>query len=354
MDNLTHTMIGASLARAGLGKNVAIAGPTLLIAANLPDIDSFSGRLYSNLQYFDYHRGWTHSVTGVVLISAGLAVALWAIDRFRKSDRSGRPSFLALWGLATIGGFSHILLDLANDYGLRPFLPFSDRWVYGDLISIVDPWIWLILACGLFPGIRSRKVKILWAALAVLVDGALFLMAGVATGFLWGAAAVLGAYAASLLHRRGLRPARAAFAAFSIYLCAIAALHIWIIYRAWKTGPVIAGAPIVRIAALPHRAGSTGGRPVILELPDAYCVGEAAGLLPALIPQSFQRYPKNLDDPYYRDALKEPRMAALARFARFPSVHVESNGDSHTVFLRDLRYARRDAPSFGSASVTLP
>jgi inner membrane protein len=353
MDNLTHTLIGASLARAGLGRNVALAGPALLIGANLPDIDNFTGRLFSSLEYFDYHRGWPHSLVGATVVSAGLAGALWAIGRFRSGAGIRRPRFPALFGLAAIAAFSHILMDLMNDYGLRPFLPFSGRWYYGDLISIVDPWIWLMFGCALFAVSRSGKVRAWWVGFSILVDVLVFLVEGVASGIFWGIAAVAGGFAATLLQRKGIHPARAAFAAFAIYLGGIAVLHGMILDSAWKSAPGIASAPIERIAVLPHGAGSPGGWPVILELPDGYCVGEAAGLVPVLVPGSFQRYPKNLQDPYYRESLSQPRMAALARFARFPSVHVEASNDVHTVFLRDLRYARRGASAFGTAVATV-
>lgn len=40
MDNLTHSLIGAVLGQAGLKRKTGLAMPTLIIAANLPDIDA--------------------------------------------------------------------------------------------------------------------------------------------------------------------------------------------------------------------------------------------------------------------------------------------------------------------------
>src|SRR3954462_13884214 len=39
MDNLTHTLVGAALAEAGLKRRTALASATLMIGANFPDID---------------------------------------------------------------------------------------------------------------------------------------------------------------------------------------------------------------------------------------------------------------------------------------------------------------------------
>ncbi len=40
MDNLTHSLVGAVLGQMGLKKKTGLAMPTLIIAADLPDIDA--------------------------------------------------------------------------------------------------------------------------------------------------------------------------------------------------------------------------------------------------------------------------------------------------------------------------
>lgn len=71
-------------------------------------------------------------------------------------------------------------------------------------------------------------------------------------------------------------------------------------------------------------------------------------------PPKFETYRKNLQDEFYREALAQPQIAALARFARFPSVQVRVDGDSCSVVLRDLRYARESASGWGVAKATVP
>lgn len=44
-------------------------------------------------------------------------------------------------------------------------MPFSTRWYYGDTLFIIDPWLWAILAAGVWAG--SRRAR--YAALALLV-----------------------------------------------------------------------------------------------------------------------------------------------------------------------------------------
>jgi inner membrane protein len=57
------------------------------------------------------------------------------------------------WGLlfvyACIAGLSHILLDFTNNYGVRPFWPFSERWYSWDIVFIVEPVMLVLLILGL-------------------------------------------------------------------------------------------------------------------------------------------------------------------------------------------------------------
>ena len=66
MDNLAHTLAGASLAQAGLKRYTPLATTTLVIGANLPDVDAlatFWGGDFSLL----FRRGWTHGVLAMLV-----------------------------------------------------------------------------------------------------------------------------------------------------------------------------------------------------------------------------------------------------------------------------------------------
>ncbi|MFI5176660.1 MAG: metal-dependent hydrolase [Terriglobia bacterium] len=151
MDNLTHTLLGAALSRAGLNQKMEQASVTLMIAANLPDLDIVTGA-WGNLAYLHYHRGITHSMAGVSVLGLLLAAAIFLLQRrsWRKSPESAPPpSFPAIALVCLAGTWSHLLLDFTNSYGVRPFLPFSDRWVAWDIEFIIDPIILAVLVCGL-------------------------------------------------------------------------------------------------------------------------------------------------------------------------------------------------------------
>src|SRR3954451_5444736 len=119
MDNLTHSLTGYPLARAGLDRFVPRAPVLLVLAANAPDLDILfltQGRL----QYFEAHRGYSHSVL-VLPFLALLTVAVTAAI-FRQ-----RLPWLKAWLICCIGVASHLLIDWTNNYGIRLTLPFSSR-----------------------------------------------------------------------------------------------------------------------------------------------------------------------------------------------------------------------------------
>ncbi|MEW6129396.1 MAG: metal-dependent hydrolase [Acidobacteriota bacterium] len=173
MENFTHTLFGLTLAKAGLERATPLATTTLLIASNMPDID-FLMRFRGTFEDLETHRGITHSFTGVAALAAFLTLILVFLDkRFRlRHDPFRRPiKPLRIFWLAYLGGLLHIFLDYTNNYGVRPLLPFSDRWFYGDFIFVVDPWIWLILGSALVWLTTNSSARIfIWLAIGILLS----------------------------------------------------------------------------------------------------------------------------------------------------------------------------------------
>jgi inner membrane protein len=50
---------------------------------------------------------------------------------------------------ACLAGLSHILLDFTNNYGVRPFWPFSEKWYSWDIVFIFEPVMFTCLLLGL-------------------------------------------------------------------------------------------------------------------------------------------------------------------------------------------------------------
>ncbi len=151
MDNLTHTLLGAALAQAGLRRKTPLATATLLIGANIPDVDGILYWVASPDSAYGFRRGWTHGILAVALWPFVLTGGMLAWDRWvRRRRHPEAPPALGgtlLW-IALLAVCTHPFLDWLNTYGVRALMPFSRRWFYGDVLFIVDPWIWLFLGAG--------------------------------------------------------------------------------------------------------------------------------------------------------------------------------------------------------------
>ena len=168
MENLVHSLVGVALSRAGLGRKTPFGTVSLVVAANLPDADIVvSG--WGPLHYLHHHRGVTHSVLGVLMLALLFSLLLKFLARFRSGDKTF--PFGPLLFSVTLTLVSHPLLDWTNSYGIRPWLPFSGKWYYGDLVYIVDPYLWLILGGAVFlTAQRTRVTRLVWIAVVVFIS----------------------------------------------------------------------------------------------------------------------------------------------------------------------------------------
>lgn len=151
MDNVTHTLTGLALSRAGLDRFYPRAALVLMLSANVPDIDIVTA-LRGGLTYFENHRGITHSIAAAPVMALLPVLVVCAIGRSWRG-------WLAAWGLSLIGVASHLLLDWTNAYGVRMLLPFSSRWLRLDLNDIVDLWIWAVLLLAWLGPMLGRLVS---------------------------------------------------------------------------------------------------------------------------------------------------------------------------------------------------
>ena len=159
MFNTTHTLAGVVLARAGFDRWSPGAVRTSVIAANLPDIDSIAG-VFGTAAYLEWHRGITHSLIAIPVLSVAVAAAL-----YKFTGNFLRTSVIACVALA-----SHLMLDYMNDYGVRPFLPFDGTTYYGDTLFIVDPVFDVILLGALIAGYFLPRRRQQGAACALLLS----------------------------------------------------------------------------------------------------------------------------------------------------------------------------------------
>jgi len=139
------------MGRAGLNRKTALATLTLTLAAEAPDLDVLS-RFGGPAFGFAHHRGFTHSLLGVPLDAAavvGFVYLIWRLRGRKVKDPKLPPRWGLLFFYACLAGFSHILLDFTNNYGVRPFWPFYEKWYSWDIVFIVEPVMLALLFLGL-------------------------------------------------------------------------------------------------------------------------------------------------------------------------------------------------------------
>ncbi len=122
--------------------------------------------------FLHYHRHITHSILGTLVIALLLPLIFWLGDRALARWRS-RPPRVRLKGLllaSLIVSATHPFLDWTNNYGVRLLLPWDGKWFYGDLVFIVDPFIWLVLGSAVFLLTAKRKWQLIgWSILAIVL-----------------------------------------------------------------------------------------------------------------------------------------------------------------------------------------
>ena len=153
---------------------------SLVVGSNLPDVDllytSFAG---GPLSYVLQHRGYTHTLLGAL---AG-ALVLWLLGllwlRYRKLHATcAEQAWVA--AACVIGVLLHLAMDYTNNYGVHPFWPFYDGWVYGDSVYILEPLLWLAAAPLIFV-LESGAARVLVALAVGVMTLAVTLSGWVAT-----------------------------------------------------------------------------------------------------------------------------------------------------------------------------
>ncbi|MBK7581998.1 MAG: metal-dependent hydrolase [Myxococcales bacterium] len=173
MDNLTHILAGLLAAELVTQVRARRAEPreawvsaayfTSALANNLPDFDfAYVGLTGHKLGYLLHHRGHTHTLLLGVPLGV-LALALVFVWSRRRGHGFLPADFRWLALLAFAGPALHIFMDFTNSYGVHPFWPFDNRWVFGDRVFIVEPLFWAVGLPSIFCAVQARVGKTLLA-----------------------------------------------------------------------------------------------------------------------------------------------------------------------------------------------
>lgn len=177
MDHVTHALSGIVCAQT-LPKEIRprwMGGWAALVAMS-PDVDVFFSR--TPVQYIEWHRGFSHSFTGIALLAVfWAAMLLWGLSKEKPLAHAGAArhgwTFPQAWLLAYVLLLLHVWLDVVTSYGTQVLLPFSDWRARFSGLFIIDPLTVLPLAVGVLGWVGNRRVMagllvwvLLWPAAA--------------------------------------------------------------------------------------------------------------------------------------------------------------------------------------------
>lgn len=295
MDPLTHSLVGWLAARAGAERLGPYATPTLIIAANIPDISL--AQLAAGPSFYLNYAGWSHSILGAAALGAGVGFAFqrWAARRGRSvSSRN-----LVVAGL--IGSCSHLLLDWMTSWSIPLFWPLHGAGYTLDWFNTVDLWALFILLLGVgLPALFSLISEEI---------GARRTRAGL---------------------RRG---AWVALVAFALLAGGRGLLHQTAVAR--LEARLYDGRTPLRLAAFP--AALTPFRwNAVIETPDTFEAG-SINPLGANEPDRFQTWRKPQPSHALEAALASDTGRTFLSWARFPWAEVVPYGSGWEVELQDLR-----------------
>jgi inner membrane protein len=372
MDNLTHSLVGLAAAKAGLERLSPGATIVCVLAANAPDLDILA-TLGGKWFYLHHHRGITHSIVGTLALALFIPSLFYAVDlliaRIRK--RPTRVRFTGLLIASLIVSASHPLMDWTNNYGVRPFLPWSGDWYYGDLVFIVDPWLWLVVGGAAFLLTSKRTWQIiLWSTFAFVLTGLIFYARLESYGLLhvnllralW-LTGILG-----LALARFLRPVRlwgnklalVALAFVIVYWGGLAIAHRSALNEAQAIAQRVSaeqGETLNRVAAMPTLADPL--RWLCVADTDRavyrFFVSLNGSRDESVSEMARFEKPQGKDAAAFERASKDEHARIFLNFARFPTARVQGDCLSELlVQFADIRYTEPGTPRRGTFSLEVP
>lgn len=357
MDNLTHSLVGLTAAKAGLEKLSPGASALCVLAANSPDIDIVVLIFEGRWAYLHHHRGITHSLVGAAVLALALPLAFYLNDliiaQIRKREPQVRLTGLLIASILTTA--THPLLDWSNNYGIRFLLPWNAQWSYGDFTFVVDPFIWMVLGAVAFLMTAKTRAQVIFWMVVALVPSFLILSRLASSGgslnavllpLLWIVVLIVSVtlYRLGFGERAGRKIAIAALLVVMVYGAGLFVAHALALRQANGQAAAIANSRserIINLAAMATAANPTGWV-CVMKTDRATYRFELSLLRDLPASSTFVRYEnlKGAEAKTVEEAERDHRAQVFLGFARFPVMRVvgEDCVTQTLVQFADLRY----------------
>lgn len=164
MDSLTHIVLGACIGEIFIGRKTGRRALLLgAVAQSIPDIDFVTSFWMPASDNLIAHRGFTHSILFVVLMTPLLS---WLADKWRRPHDVAFKTWLLFFGSEL---FCHLALDTANAYGTGWLEPFSHQRFSYHTLFVADPLFSIVpgIATVLLVFFRRHRRRKHWAAFSI-------------------------------------------------------------------------------------------------------------------------------------------------------------------------------------------
>ncbi len=144
LDTLTHIALGACIGEAIAGKTAGKKAMVIgAIAQMVPDLDFLGNFWLDPVERLVAHRGITHSLLFVAVMTPALG---WAVKKYLRPLPVSFSTCMLLMGVNML---AHIFIDSFNAYGTGWLEPFSQVRISFHTLFVVDPFFsfWLAVAC---------------------------------------------------------------------------------------------------------------------------------------------------------------------------------------------------------------
>ncbi len=168
MDSLTHIVVGGAIGELTLGKKIGNKAVIIgAIANTIPDLDVFAQMLAKTPDVaIRIHRSYTHALFMHPFMALPFAYLAYKI---LKKEISYFTWFLFF----VFSFFIHVMMDCCTTYGTQLLLPFTNKLISWNNLSVVDPLftiIPLLFFIAVFFIQKTNNFRRKFAAISLLIS----------------------------------------------------------------------------------------------------------------------------------------------------------------------------------------
>lgn len=168
MDSLTHIVVGGAIGELTFGKKIGNKAVIIgAIANTIPDLDVFAQMLAKTPDMaIRIHRSYTHALFIHPFMALPLAYLTYKI--FKKEI-----SFFSWFLFFLFSFFVHVMMDCCTTYGTQLLLPFTNKLISWNNLSVVDPlftFIPLLFFIVVFFTKKSNDFRRKFAAFSLVIS----------------------------------------------------------------------------------------------------------------------------------------------------------------------------------------